>query len=115
MQRVLLADVAGAGRRAVATVLHSLPGVAVVAEVATAAEIARELRRSAPDVLVIDDRVVGFLGPRDAELPIVVMGLDDDPSFALRAERLGATWIAKELADELLPDALARIQRDSGA
>jgi DNA-binding NarL/FixJ family response regulator len=115
MQRVLLADLAGAGQRAVAKVLHALPGVDLVAEVATAAEIARELRRSVPDVLVIDDRVVGLLGPRDAELPIVVMGLDDDPSFAVRAERLGATWIAKERADELLPDALARIRRDSGA
>jgi DNA-binding NarL/FixJ family response regulator len=115
MLRVLLADLAGAGRRAVAKVLHELPCVDLVAEVATAAEIARELRRSAPDVLVIDDRVVGLLGPRDAELPIVVMGLDDDPSFALRAQRLGAPWIAKELADELLPDALARIRQDSGA
>jgi hypothetical protein len=43
------------------------------------------------------------------------MGLDDDPSFARRAHRIGATaWIAKEHAAELLPGALddARRHRD---
>jgi DNA-binding NarL/FixJ family response regulator len=116
--RVLLADVAGAGRRAVAALLRSLPGVVLVAEVGGVEELSREQRRAAPDVIIIDDRLLGApgLGPRDAGVPVVVMGLDDDPSFARRARRLGATeWIAKEHADELLPGALerARHQREA--
>jgi DNA-binding NarL/FixJ family response regulator len=47
-----------------------------------------------------------------ADVPVIVIGLDDDPSFARRAQRLGATaWIAKEHADELLPAALDGARR----
>jgi DNA-binding NarL/FixJ family response regulator len=115
---VLLADAAGAGRRAIAALLRSLPGIALVSEAGSLEELARERRTAAPDVIVIDDRLLGAasLGPRDADVPLVVMGLDDDPSFARRARRIGATaWIAKEHADELLPGALddARRRRDA--
>jgi DNA-binding NarL/FixJ family response regulator len=116
--RVLFADASGAGRRAIAALLRSMPGVALVAEVGTPQELARERRRTAPDVVVIDDRLFAQpgLGVRDADLPVIVVGLDDDPSFARRARRLGATaWIAKERADELLPDALDRARRRLGA
>jgi DNA-binding NarL/FixJ family response regulator len=112
--RVLLADVSGAGRRAIAALLSSLPGIVLVADVGSADELARERTRTAPDVLVIDDRLLAAAGPGfdHADVPVIVMGLDDDPSFARRARRLGATaWIAKECADELLPDALDRAQR----
>jgi DNA-binding NarL/FixJ family response regulator len=116
--RVLFADVAGAGRRAVAALLRSLPGIVLVAEAGSSEELSREQRRAAPDVIVIDDRLLGAcaLAPRDADVPVIVMGLDDDPSFARRARRLGAMdWIAKERADELLPPALedARRRRDA--
>ena len=116
--RVLFADVSGAGRRAIATLLRSLPGIALVAEAGTLEELARERRRTGPDVIVVDDRLLDAsgLGPRDADLPIIVVGLDDDPSFARRAERLGATaWIAKEHAGELLPEALDEARRRRGA
>jgi DNA-binding NarL/FixJ family response regulator len=116
--RVLLADVSGAGRRAVAALLRSLPGIVLVGEVGTPEELARERRRAAPDVVVIDDRLLAVpgLGPRDADRPVIVVGVDDDPSFARRAKRLGATdWIAKERADELLPDALDRARRQLDA
>jgi DNA-binding NarL/FixJ family response regulator len=112
--RVLFADVSGAGRRAVAAVLRSLPGIVLVAEAGNLEELARERRMTAHDVVVIDDRLLGGpgLGPRDADVPVIVIGLDDDPSFASRAQRLGATaWIAKERADELLPEALERARR----
>jgi DNA-binding NarL/FixJ family response regulator len=112
--RVLFADVSGAGRRAVAAVLRSLPGIVLVAEAGNLEELARERRGTAHDVVVIDDRLLGGpgLGPRDADVPVIVIGLDDDPSFAIRAQRLGATaWIAKERADELLPEALERARR----
>jgi DNA-binding NarL/FixJ family response regulator len=116
--RVLLADVSGAGRRAIATLLHSLPGIALVAEAGDLEELARERRRTAPDVIVIDDRLLAASGlsPRDADLPLIVVGLDDDPSYARRAQRLGATsWIAKEHAGELLPEALDDARRRRGA
>jgi DNA-binding NarL/FixJ family response regulator len=109
--RVLLADVPGAGRRAIAALLRSLAGVVLVAEVGSADELARERPRTAPDVVLIDDRLLAAAGPHlgSAGVPVIVMGLDDDPSFARRARRLGATaWIAKERADEQLPGALDR-------
>jgi two-component system, NarL family, response regulator DevR len=112
--RVLLADASGVGRRAIAALLRSLPDIALVSEAGTLDELARESRRTAPDVIVVDDRLLGTsgLGPRDAEVPVIVMGLDDDPSFARRARRIGAlAWIAKEQADELLPDALESARR----
>jgi DNA-binding NarL/FixJ family response regulator len=112
--RVLFADVSGAGRRAIAALLRSMPGVVLVAEAGTTEELARETRRTAPDAIVIDDRLLATpgLGPRDADVPIIVVGLDDDPSFARRASRLGAmAWIAKERADELLPDVLDSVRR----
>ena len=118
--RVLFADVSGAGRRAIATLLRSLPGIALVAEAGTLEELERERRRSAPDVIIVDDRLLDAsgLGPRDADLLLIVLGIDDDPSFARRAQRLGATaWIAKEQAGDLLPEALddARRRRDMSA
>jgi DNA-binding NarL/FixJ family response regulator len=105
--------VAGAGSRA--ELLRSLPGVVLVAEVGSAEALANELQRSAPDMLVIDDRLVAARGlaPRDASVAMIVVGVDDDPSFAHRARRIGAmAWIPKERADELLPDVLERGQPD---
>lgn len=118
--RVLFADVSGAGRRAIATLLRSLPGIALVAEAGTLEELERERRRTTPDVIIVDDRLLDAsgLGPRDADLLLIVLGIDDDPSFARRAQRLGATaWIAKEQAGDLLPEALddARRRRDMSA
>jgi DNA-binding NarL/FixJ family response regulator len=115
--RVLLADLPGAGRAAVAAVLQSLPAVELVVEVGPD-DLAAELRRNRADALVIDDRVLAERGPglRDAAMPIVVMGLDDDPHYERRALRIGAVaWVAKERADELLAPALdlARARRDT--
>ena len=115
--RVLLADVAGAARRAMAALLRSLPEVDLLAEAGTPAELRRALLRTPVDVLVVDDRLVNVpeLDLRDAGVALIVVGLDDDPSFAQRARGLGAlTWIPKECAAELLPDAL-RPRSSSGS
>jgi DNA-binding NarL/FixJ family response regulator len=116
--RVLLADVPGAGRSAVAAVLRSLTGVLLVGEVGSVDELDGQLRRGSADVLVVDDRLLigRGLGLRDAALAVIVMGLDDDPSYARRAQGLGATaWVAKERADELLPAALAQAREGLGS
>ncbi len=112
--RVLLADPAGAARQAVAALVGELPGVELVGQVGARGDVAPALRRCAPDVLVIDDRLVtagdhvlSGLGPLPSPLRVVVIGMDDDPAFAARAYRLGAeAWIVKDRADEELPAAL---------
>jgi DNA-binding NarL/FixJ family response regulator len=99
--RVVLADVQGSARAAVATVLEGLDGVEFLGAVGAWRDIAPELR---PDVLVIDDRlltgvddVLGAIGPGR----MIVVGVDDHPAYAERARRLGAeAWIAKDRADD---------------
>jgi len=106
--RVLLADVAGPARRALAELLGGLDGVLLVGE-AGRDDLARTLRSVRPDVLVIDDRMIR---DGDATLPagvrVIVVGVDDDPAFAARARALGAAaWVIKDRADEDLPALLA--------
>jgi len=109
--RVLLADYEGAGRRALAGVLSSMTGVVLAGEVAERAELAAALRLARADVLVIDDRLLrdggralADLERQAPELRILVLGVDDDPAFATRAQHLGAeAWIAKDRAGEQLP------------
>jgi DNA-binding NarL/FixJ family response regulator len=104
--RVLLADRAGSARRALASLLGELDGVTLAGEVGEREEIAAALRQTRADVLLIDDRLLrsGGLGPHDADVRVLVLGVDDDPAYAARARRLGAhAWIAKDRADEELP------------
>jgi DNA-binding NarL/FixJ family response regulator len=101
--RVLLADEPGFSRTALARVLTETPGIDVV-------EVDRRglrdaLGRFSPDVLVIDDRLLrnrrrlpGAVGMRS-----IVVGVDDDPAYALRAADVGAAaWLPKERADLLI-------------
>jgi DNA-binding NarL/FixJ family response regulator len=112
--RVLLADRESSVRTAVASLIEGIDGVRLVGQVATAEEIPAALRRTRADVLVVDDRLLtgerhpfAGAGPLPAAVRLIVLGMDVNPTFAARAKRLGAeTWIAKELADEALPEAL---------
>jgi DNA-binding NarL/FixJ family response regulator len=105
--RVLLADVAGESRRAVAGLVRGLEHVRLVGEVADTTELAQALRGSRADVLLIDDRLLRAGGgplPERADLRVIVLGVDDHPGFSARARRLGAeAWVAKERADDELP------------
>ena len=109
--RVVLADLDGVARDALASLLRELPDVLLLNEVGTRQALARALRHGRADVLVLDDRLVedGYhvladLGMMNAHPRVVVVGVDDDPAFAARAERLGAAaWVAKDRADEDLP------------
>ena len=114
--RVVLADLEGVARDALTNLLYELAAVTLVTAVGTRRALADALRQEHADVLVIDDRLVedgshvlAGLGPMKARPRIVVVGVDDDPAFAARAERLGAAaWVAKDRADEDLPRHLER-------
>lgn len=114
--RVVLADRDGLARRALATLLREQSGVVLVSEVGTRQELARSLRSDRPDVLILDDRLVedgrhllAGLGPMHSAPRVVVVGVDDDPAFAARADRLGAAaWVAKDRAYEDLVSYLER-------
>jgi DNA-binding NarL/FixJ family response regulator len=114
--RVLLADVESSARRAIAALLDSLDGVALVGEVGAPGDVGPGLRRTGADVLIIDDRllrsidhVLGGSGPLATPVRVLVVGVDDDPAFAARAKDLGAdAWVAKDRADDELPALLIR-------
>jgi DNA-binding NarL/FixJ family response regulator len=103
--RVLLADIAGTARDALAALLDTIHGVELVEQVGTRQDVTDAMRRREPDVLLIDDRLIeggGFVDPFAVRM--IVMGVDDDPAYAARASRLGAeAWIAKDQAAEDLP------------
>jgi two-component system response regulator NreC len=112
--RVLLADREGAARHALAALLRGLPGIVLVGVATSMVDVTDAVRRHRPDVLVVDDRLLrdgihalAGTGPSSAPVRVIVVGVDDDPAFARRAERLGAeAWIAKDRADEELPQLL---------
>jgi DNA-binding NarL/FixJ family response regulator len=104
--RVLLADRAGFGRTALATMLADTPGVTIIAEVADPDLIESTVEETRPDVVVLDDRLLRderWTG-RDGDARVIVVGVDDDPGFAARALRIGAeAWVPKDHAGSLLP------------
>ena len=100
--RVVLADLAGPGRDALATLLAEIPGVALVGEVGEPEVLHSTIRETGADLLVVDDRLLASAANTAARM--IVVGADDNPGFAARAGRLGAiAWIPKERADSLLP------------
>jgi DNA-binding NarL/FixJ family response regulator len=109
--RVLLADHEGVARHALAALLQGLPGIVLVGIVASLQDVADVVRHESPDVVVVDDRllhsashVLAGTGPTRDPVRVIVMGVDDDPAYAARAQRLGAeAWIAKDRADDELP------------
>jgi DNA-binding NarL/FixJ family response regulator len=106
--RVLLADRRGNGRRALAGLLRSIAGVLLVGEPGDGDELRAALIETRPDVLIVDDRLVGAPAWPGAGTRVIVIGADDDPGFAARAARLGAeAWVAKDRAAEILPQLLA--------
>jgi DNA-binding NarL/FixJ family response regulator len=103
--RVLLADLPGPGRAALATLIADVSGVALVGEAGDSESLDVLTRETLPDLVIVDDRLLEA-APEPPPRTIAV-GADDDPGFAARAERLGAIgWVRKDLADVLLPPLL---------
>lgn len=104
--RVLLADYAGPGRSAIATLLDRLPGTTLVADVHDPADLLPRTEETRPDVVIVDDRLLRNerWTADDLAARLIVVGMDDDPGYRRRAERLGAeAWVAKDRADVVLP------------
>jgi DNA-binding NarL/FixJ family response regulator len=103
---VLLADLPGGGHRALASLIAGTSGVELARDIYDPRRLRTAIDEARPDVVVIDDRLLGQLeGASDErDFRLVVVGLDDDPGFMARARRVGAqAWILKECADALLP------------
>jgi hypothetical protein len=100
--RVMLADRAGPSHDAIAGVLRAIPRADLVADVDDAPAIVPAVEASRPDVLIVDDRLLRRASWTAADLGVrlIVVGVDDDPAYQRRAERIGAVaWLAKERAD----------------
>jgi hypothetical protein len=102
--RVLLADKPGFARTALAALLAETPGLELELEPRDGTGIGQALAEHRPDVLVIDDRLIdGGLPELAPGVRVIVVGVGDDPGYAVRAERLGAAaWVPKDRADLLV-------------
>jgi DNA-binding NarL/FixJ family response regulator len=64
-----------------------------------------------PDVVVVDDRHFAHAMPlMRSGIPTIVLGADDDPGYAARAQRHGALrWVLKDSVSATLPELLRRV------
>jgi DNA-binding NarL/FixJ family response regulator len=117
--RILLADREGVARQALAGLLQSLPGIALIGIVTSMEDITAVLCQQHPHVVVVDDRLLGSTAhllagtePTRDPVRVIVVGVDDHPAYAARARRLGAeAWIAKDRADDELPKLLQHVSQ----
>jgi DNA-binding NarL/FixJ family response regulator len=102
---VVLADLPGPSRAALAGLIDTAPGLRLAAQVSTSAELDAAVIDQRPDVILLDDRLLrdGTLRASQFDPAVVITGVDDDPAYAQRARRTGAVaWVAKEQSDEML-------------
>ncbi|HUH80915.1 MAG TPA: response regulator transcription factor [Solirubrobacteraceae bacterium] len=118
--RVVLADDHVLMRRTLRLLLESEQDVEVVAESADHSATVRHIHGHEPDVLVLDLRMndgsgietVRSLCTLVPQTKIVVLTMEDDPSFAQRSLVAGACgFVVKELADDELVDAVRAAAR----
>jgi two-component system, NarL family, response regulator NreC len=115
--RIVIADDHPVVRRGVRQLLSAEPGFEVVAEVDDLDGTRREVIGCRPDVLVLDLHMPG--GSALAAIPelresspgtqIVVLTMQNEPAYALRALGAGALgYVLKEAAEEELVEAIRR-------
>jgi two-component system response regulator NreC len=119
--RIVLADDHAAMRQSLRMLLDGETDLDVIAETDSLGSVIDHVRARRPDVLVLDlgmpDRGSGIetLARLTRELPdtnIVVLTMNDDPSFARRALDNGAIGLVlKEMADSDLPAAIRGASR----
>lgn len=111
---VVLADDHAVVRKGLRLLVEAEPGLRVVAEAGTVPDSLRMARAHRPDVLVLDLNMPG--GSSLAAIPtileqtttaIVVLTMQNDPSFARQALQAGALgFVLKEAADDELLGAI---------
>ena len=112
---VVLADDHTVVRKGLRLLLETEPGLRVKAEAGTVPDAIRMTRAHRPDVLVLDLTMPGGSGlaaipvlrAEAAGTAIVVLTMQDDPSFARQALQAGALgFVLKEAADDELLGAI---------
>jgi two-component system response regulator NreC len=112
---VVLADDHAVVRKGLRLLLDSEPGMRVVAEAGTVQDAIRMARAHRPAVLVLDLNMPGgssleaipVLGDDVPQTAIVVLTMQNDPSFARQALQAGALgFVLKEAADDELLGAI---------
>jgi DNA-binding NarL/FixJ family response regulator len=118
--RVLLADDHSIVRAGLRRIVEESGEMQVVAEAADGQEAIQLVKKTAPDVAVIDIsmpgldglEVIGQLQALDSELPILVLTMHEEGQYVVRAIQAGALgYLTKQSAPEQLVKAIRKIYR----
>ena len=117
---VVLADDHSLVRRGLRQLLDAETDIEILAEADDLDSLAQEMEGHGPQVVVLDlhmpgrsgTETVGDLRERAPATQVVVLTMEDSPAFAQRALAAGAVgFVAKDLADRELPDAIRAAAR----
>jgi two-component system, NarL family, response regulator NreC len=119
--KIVLADDHAAMRQSLRTLLDGEADLDVIAETDSLQSVMDHVRARRPDVLVLDlgmpnrssgIEALGRLSREARDTNIVVLTMNDDPSFAMRTLENGAIGLVlKEMADSDLPEAVRNASR----
>ncbi|RJL24574.1 response regulator transcription factor [Bailinhaonella thermotolerans] len=116
MIRVLLADDQALVRGALAALLGLERDIEVVAEVGSGEEVAAEVRRTRPDVVLLDIQMPGQDGLataaelRDAGCRVVMLTTFGRPGYLARAMAAGASgFVVKDIPPEQLVETVRKV------
>jgi two-component system invasion response regulator UvrY len=122
MIKVLLADDHSIVREGLRRIVEESDDMEVVAEAADGKEAIHQIRKSRPDVAVIDIsmpeidglEVLRQIQPEYPELPILILTMHEEQQYAVRAIEAGARgYITKKSAPEQLVKAIRKVYAGS--
>ena len=122
MIKVLLADDHSIVREGLRRIVEESDDMEVVAEASDGKEAIHQIRKSQPDVAVIDIsmpeidglEVLQQLKPEYPELPILILTMHEEQQYVVRAIEAGARgYITKKSAPEQLVEAIRKVYAGS--